>query len=80
MTSAGKTTEIEIQVVLHRGSLYVRDNFRCDHGRDLGRNAFCNAVRGRCATMEVRLERLGEYMEKNGLKVTRTKTEQLQTT
>ena len=47
MTSAGKTTEIVIQVVLYQGSFGVRDNYRCDHVRDLGRNAFGNAFRGR---------------------------------
>ena len=91
MTSAGRTKEIEIEVGLHQGSaltpllfviiidviteeidegtpwamLFADDLVLCDPDRQM---------------MEVRLERWRECMEKNGLKVSRAKTEHLQTT
>ena len=90
MTSAGKTKEIEIEVGLHQGSalspllfviiidviteeidegtpwamLFADDLVLCDTDRQM---------------MELRLERWRECMEKNGLKVSRAKTEHLQT-
>ena len=91
MTSAGRTKETEIEVGLHQGSalspllfviiidvitveidegtpwamLFADDLVLCDPDRQM---------------MEVRLERWRECMEKNGLKVSRAKTEYLQTT
>ena len=91
MTSAGRTKEIEIEVGLHQGSvlspllfaiiidviteeidegtpwamLFADDLVLCDPDRQM---------------MEVRLERWRECMEKNGFKVSRAKTEHLQTT
>ena len=92
ITSAGKTKEIEIEVGLHQGSalslallfvintdviteeieegtpwamLFADDLVLCDPDRQM---------------MEVRLERWRECMEKNGLEVSRAKTEHLQTT
>ena len=91
MTSAGKTKEIKIEVGLHQGSalspllfviiidviteeidegtpwamLFADDLVLCDPDREM---------------MEVRLERWRECMEKNGLKVSRAKTEHVQTT
>ena len=91
MTSAGKTKEIEIEVGLHQGSalspllfviimdviteeidegtpwtmLFAHDLVLCDPDREM---------------MKVRLERWRECMEKNGLKVSRAKTEHLPTT
>ena len=91
MTSAGRTKEIKIEVGLHQGSalspllfviiidviteeinegtpwamLFADDLVLCDPDRQM---------------MEVRLERWRECMEKNGLKVSRAKTEHLQTT
>ena len=90
MTSAGKTKGIEIEVGLHQGSalspllfviiidviteeieegtpwamLFADDLVLCDPDRQM---------------MELRLERWRECMEKNGLKVSRAKTEHLQT-
>ena len=91
MTSAGRTKEIEIEVGLHQGSalslllfviiidviteeidegtlwamLFADDLVLCDPDRQM---------------MEGRLERWGECMEKNGLKVSRAKREHLRTT
>ena len=91
MTSAGTTKEIEIEVGLHQGlalspllfviiiaviteqvdegtpwaMLFADDLGLCDPDREM---------------MEARLERWRECMEKNGLKVSRATTEQLQTT
>ena len=91
MTSAGRTKEIEIEVGLHQGSalspqlfviiidviteeiddgtpwamLFADDLVLCDPGREM---------------MGLRLERWRECMEKNGFKVSRAKTEHLQTT
>ena len=91
MTSAGRTKEIEIYVGLHQGSalspllfviiidviteeigegtpwamLFADDLVLCDPDREM---------------MELRLERWRECMEKHGLKVSRAKTEHLQTT
>ena len=91
MTSAGMTKGIEIEVGIHQGSalspllfviiidviteeieegtpwamLFADDLVLCDPDREM---------------MELRLERWRECMEKNGLKVSRAKTEQLQTT
>ena len=91
MTSAGRTKEIEIKVGLHQGSalspllfviiidviteeidegtpwamLFADDLVLCDPDREM---------------MELRLERWRECMEKHGLKVSRAKTEHLQTT
>ena len=91
MTSAGRTKEIEIEAGLHQGSalspllfviiidfiteeidegtpwemLFVDDLVLCDPDREM---------------MELRLERWRECMEHNGLKVSRAKTEHLQTT
>ncbi len=91
MTSAGKTKGIEIEVGLHQGSalspllfviiidviteeieegtpwamLFADDLVLCDPDREM---------------MELRLERWRECMEKNGLEVSRAKTEHLQTT
>ena len=91
MTSAGRTKEIQNEVGLHQGSalspllfviiidviteeidegtpwamLFADDLVLCDPDREM---------------MELRLERWRECMEKNGLKVSRPKTEHLQTT
>ena len=91
MTSAGKTKGIEIEVGLHQDSglspllfviiidviteeieegmpwakLFADDLVLCHPDREM---------------MELRLERWRECMEKNGLKVSRAKTEHLQTT
>ena len=91
MTSAGKTKGIWIEVGLRQGSalspllfvinknviteeieegtpwqwLFADDLVMCDPDREM---------------MELRLERWRECMEKNGLKVSRAKTEHLQTT
>ncbi len=90
MTSAGKTKGIEIEVGLHQGSaispllsVMITDVIAeaIDEGTpwamlfvdDL---VLCAPDRG---MVEVRLERWRECMEKNGLKVSRAKTEHLQT-
>ena len=91
MTSAGKTKEIEIEVGLHQGSalspllsviiidviteeieegkpwemLFADDLVLCNPDREM-------------MEMELRLERWREWLEKNGLKVSRAKTEHLQ--
>ena len=92
MTSAGKAKEIDIEVRLRQGSvlnspllfvyiidviteeinegapwatLFADDLVVCDPDREM---------------TELRLERWRECMEKNGLKVSRAKTEHLQTT
>ena len=91
MTSAGRTKEIAIEVELHQGSalslllfviiidviteeidegtpwaiMFADDLVLCDPDREM---------------VEVRQERWRECMEKNGLKVSRAKTEHLQTT
>ena len=91
MTSAGKTKGIETEVGLHQGSalspllfviiidviteeieegtpwemLFADDLVLCDRDREM---------------RELRLERWRECMENNGLKVSRAKTEHLQTT
>ena len=89
MASAGKSKGIEIEVGLHQGSalsplsfviiidvitediegtpwamLFADDLVLCDPDREM---------------LELRLERWRECMEKNGLKVSRAKTEYLQT-
>ena len=91
MTSAGRTKYIDIDVGLHQGSalspllfviitdviteqidegtpwamLFADDLVFCDHGREM---------------MDLRLERWRECMNKNGLQVSRAKTEHIQTT
>ena len=90
MTSAGKTKGIEIEVGLHQGSaispllsVMITDVIAeaIDEGTPWAMQfaddlVLCAPDRG---MVEVRLERWRECMEKNGLKVSRAKTEHLQT-